>query len=220
MYKVDLHTHSEASPDGSISAEQYQKTIDSKLLDVIAITDHNRIDFAQKMHALLPDSIIVGEEIMTTAGEIIGLYLSEVIIPGQTPHETIRAIKKQGGIVYIPHPFETVRKGLHPAVLDELVEYVDIIEVCNGRALLQNKSAQSAVWARLNAKISAASSDAHGMKGLGTTYTTVQSMPNSKTLKELMDSGIPMTTRPKIRALLYPKINRLRKKRQRKGIQQ
>lgn len=212
MYKIDLHTHSVASPDGGITAEQYQRIIGSKALDVVAITDHNRIDFALDMQQKLPGAVIVGEEIMTTAGEIIGLYLTEPIKPGRTPQETIRAIKDQGGIIYIPHPFETIRKGLHPAVLDELVDYVDVIEVCNGRAFFQNKSEQAVVWTRLNAKIGAASSDAHGYQGLGSTYTTISAMPTKETLISLLDNGVPMTGRPSVRALLYPKLNRLRKK--------
>lgn len=219
MYKVDLHTHSIASPDGSITIEQYHKAISSKTLDIIAITDHNRIDFALEMQQKLPGAIIVGEEIMTTAGEIIGLYLTEVIKPGLTPQETIRAIKDQGGVVYIPHPFETVRKGLHPAVLDELVDHIDIIEICNGRAFFQNKSEQAVVWTRLNGKIGAASSDAHGFQGLGSTYTTIGTMPTKETLLGLMDNGVPMTGRPSVRALLYPKLNRLKKKVRKRGAE-
>lgn len=212
MYKLDLHTHSVASPDGSITADQYHRAIGSSLLDFIAVTDHNRIDFALELRQKMGDAIIVGEEIMTTAGEIVGLFLDTVIKPGLTPQETIKQIKEQGGIVYIPHPFETVRKGMHQSVLDEVVDHVDIIEVCNGRAFFQNKSQQSVVWARINAKIGAASSDAHGFQGLGATYTSVSEKPTRDNLLSLMSSGIPMTGRPSIRALLYPKLNRLSKK--------
>lgn len=212
MYKVDLHTHSVASPDGGITADQYQRAISTKLLDVIAVTDHNRIDFAQELQKTIGDTIIVGEEIMTTAGEIVGLFLREVVEPGLSPQETIRAIKSQGGIVYIPHPFETIRKGIHPAILDELVNHVDIIEVCNGRAFFQNKSEQVVVWTRVNNKIGAASSDAHGFRGLGSTYMSISKLPTHETLLELLGNGTVMTDRPSVRALLYPKLNRLRKK--------
>ncbi|HTE21461.1 MAG TPA: PHP domain-containing protein [Candidatus Limnocylindria bacterium] len=212
MIKVDLHTHSIASPDGGITADQYHRALSAKLLDAIAITDHNRIDFAMALKEKLGDAIIVGEEIMTTAGEVVGLFLKELIRPGLTPQETIKQIKEQDGIVYIPHPFETIRKGIHPAVLDEIVDFVDIIEICNGRAFFQNKSEQAVVWTRVNAKIGAASSDAHGFQGLGSTYTSVSEKPTRDTLLKLLDNGIPMTGRPTMRALLYPKLNRLRKK--------
>lgn len=212
MFKVDLHTHSAASPDGGITVEQFSRAIREKKVDAVAVTDHNRIDFAQELQKKLGDAVIVGEEIMTTAGEIIGLFLEKAVPAGLTPQETIKQIKDQGGLVYIPHPFETVRKGLHPAVLDELIDHVDIIEICNGRAFFQNKSEQAVVWARLNACPGAASSDAHGFQGLGSTYTSLSEIPNRNNLMSLMKNAVPMTGRPSVRALLYPKLNRLRKK--------
>jgi predicted metal-dependent phosphoesterase TrpH len=212
VYKVDLHTHSIKSHDGGISADQYHRALRSNRLDYIAITDHNRIDFALNLQAKMGEQIIVGEEIMTTTGEIVGLYLKEKIKPGLSPLETVKQIKEQGGIVYIPHPFETVRKGLHEGILDELVDYIDIVEVCNGRAFFQNRSQQAVVWARLNNKLAAASSDAHGYQGLGATYTSLIRRPTSSNILGLLDNGIPMTGRPSVRALLYPKLNRLRKK--------
>ena len=212
MYKLDLHTHSSASPDGGITAEQYAQAISTNLLDVIAITDHNHIDFAIGLQQRLGDSIIVGEEIMTTNGEIIGLYLTKLIQPGLSPLETVTQIKDQGGIVYIPHPFETVRKGLHPSVLEELIDYIDIVEVCNGRAFLQNRSAQAVIWAKLNHIIGVASSDAHGYRGLGKTYTRAKKLPTVDELISVISSSTPVTDRPGIRSLLYPKYHRIRKK--------
>lgn len=212
MYKVDLHTHSSASPDGGISSEQYVHALSTGLLDMIAITDHNRIDYAQAVQRELGDKIIVGEEVMTSAGEIIGLYLTKVVPPGLSPQETIQHIKDQGGLVYIPHPFETVRKGLHPQTLDDIHDQVDIIEVCNGRAFLQNRGAQAVVWAKLNQVQRAASSDAHGVRGLGKTYTRFVELPTQLTLVQDLINATPMTDRPTLRALLYPKYHRLRKK--------
>lgn len=216
MYRLDLHTHSSASPDGGISENQYRRALESGLLDYLAITDHNRIDFATRLRAGLGDQVIVGEEIMTTAGEIIGLYLERPIQPGLSPQETIKQIKQQGGLVYIPHPFETIRKGLHPAVLEDIYELVDIIETCNGRAFLQNRSQQAVVWARLNQVVTAASSDAHGFKGLGKTFNLIDKKPERNNLLDLLSKGTPMTDRPGLRALLYPKYNRAKKKLRRK----
>lgn len=211
-FKVDLHTHSIGSPDGGITAAEYKQALDTKLLDCVAITDHNSVDFGLQLQAELGDQIIVGEEIMTTAGEIIGLFLKKTVPPNQSPEATIEQIKAQGGIVYIPHPFETVRKGLHPATLEKLADDVDIIEVCNGRAFFQNRSEQAVVWARLNHKLTAASSDAHGYRGLGATYTAMTALPTKQNLLELMVGSTPITGRPTMRSLLYPKLNRLRKK--------
>lgn len=212
MYKIDLHTHSKASPDGGITDGQYAQALETGRLNYIAITDHNHIDFAVFMTKAYGDQIIVGEEIMTTKGEIVGLFLEQVVKPGQSPLATAKAIKHQGGIVYIPHPFETVRKGLPAAELDALVDYIDVVEVCNGRAFFQNRSQEAAVWARLNNKIAVASSDAHGKHGLGATFTTVSEKPTRQNFLSVIKTGVPITDRPGVRALLYPKYHRLRKK--------
>jgi predicted metal-dependent phosphoesterase TrpH len=211
-YKLDLHTHSIASPDGSIGLAHYKKAFDDGLLDYVAITDHDRIDYALLMQQEFGDKIIVGEEIMTQKGEIIGLFLKQAIPPELTVAETVARIKEQDGLVYIPHPFETVRKGLHPAELEAIEDLVDIIEVCNGRAFTQNRSAQALVWARLNATAGAASSDAHGLRGLGKTHMLIKEKPTRKNLVDLCKTGVPVTDRPGLRALLYPKYNRWRKR--------
>ena len=212
MFKVDLHTHSVASPDGGISAREYQEALNTNVLDAIAVTDHNTIEFALALQRELGDKIIVGEEIMTTHGEIVGLFLTELVPAGLSPLDTIRAIKDQHGLVYIPHPFETIRKGIDPQTLDEISDYVDIIEVCNGRAFTQNRSSQAVVWARLNTKESAASSDAHGFRGLGQTYCDLHDMPVRDNLLGLLNHSVLRTAHPSLRALLYPKYHRLRKR--------
>lgn len=211
-YKVDLHTHSIASPDGSLGSGHFQKAFDDRMVDYIAITDHNRIDYALLMRQEFGDRIIVGEEIMTDRGEIIGLFLTEPIAPELSLAATVAKIKEQNGLVYIPHPFETVRHGLHPADLEDIEGLVDIIEVCNGRTFAQNRAAQAVVWAKLNNTAGAASSDAHGFKGLGKTYTRISEAPTRANLVEQLLAGTPITDRPGLRALLYPKYNRLRKR--------
>ncbi len=212
MFKVDFHTHSIASPDGGITALQYEQALNSGKLDAIAITDHNTTEFALHMQQQLGDKIIVGEEIMTTRGEIIGLYLTETIPSGLSPAETIEQIKAQDGIVYVPHPFETIRSGLSPQVLEEIADKIDIIEICNGRAFLQNRSSQTVVWSRLNNVIGAASSDAHGSLGLGKTYSSLPEMPTRENLVALLSRATHHTGRPGARTLLYPKYHKLRKK--------
>lgn len=212
MYKIDLHTHSNLSPDGGITADQYEAVLKNGVLDIIAVTDHNQTDFAIGLQKRLGERIIVGEEIMTGEGEIIGLYLTRTIKPGLTPAVTVKQIKDQGGVVYIPHPFESVRKGIHPVILEKLLDDIDVIEICNGRAFLQDRSAQAVIWSKLNRVVGAASSDAHGLRGLGKTYTRVQALPNRENFAEVMSHGVPVTDRPGLMSLLYPKYNVLRKK--------
>lgn len=210
MIKVDLHTHSEASIDGGITADQYASLLDDEELDVIAITDHNRIDFALGMQkALGPDRIIVGEEIMTTKGEIIGLFLDRKIEPYQSPQATIDAIKIQNGLVYIPHPFENIRKGISEDLITALSVDIDIIEAFNGRSFSGNANANKiqSVAKRHNILI-ASSSDAHGVKGVGRTYLAFSRIPNRKDFLHLLSSAQLHYKKPPAIAYLYPKINK------------
>ncbi len=211
MIKIDLHTHSTASPDGGITAEQYRQLLADGTLDCIAITDHNTVDVALQLHQELGDKIIVGEEIDTKQGEVVGLFLTAAIAGGLELSEAIRQIRLQGGLVYLPHPFETVRKGVQKKNLEHLTDQINIVEVYNGRAAAQNKGPEAAVWARLNRKPGAASSDAHGLKGVGTAYTTISRLPSSQTLEILLEKAHLTMERPPIHSLLYPKLHRLRR---------
>lgn len=215
-YKIDLHTHSHVSPDGSIKTGDYLRMLLQGNLDAVAITDHNTIDEALELHKQLGDRIIVGEEITTTAGEIIGLFLKEAVPPGLSPSETVERIHAQGGLVYIPHPFETVRKGITPQILDRIAKHVDIIEIHNGRAVFQNRSSQAKTWSREHKVSGAAGSDSHGRVGWGKTYTVVDELPTQKNLKKLLQTAHYRHSSPGVRGILYPKFNRLRKKGKRK----
>ncbi len=79
-------------------------------------------------------------------------------------------------------------------------------------AFLQNRSQQTVVWTKINHKLSAASSDAHGYIGLGKTYTRIGAVPTRETILKLLDTGVPITSRPGLRALFSPEYNRLRKR--------
>ena len=211
MLKIDLHTHSSASPDGGITADQYRSLVDSDRFAQIAITDHNRVDLALALRKELGNVIIVGEEIMTTGGEIVGLFLKKLVEPQQSPLATVLAIKKQGGLVYIPHPFEHIRHGLSVATLDSVAKHVDIVEVRNGRRLRQNHGDQAVIWAQRHHKPQAASSDAHGLRGVGFTYTSVAEPLTPENFAKILVKGKVVFAWPPLRSLLYPKLNRLRK---------
>lgn len=212
MFKIDLHTHSEASPDGGITANQYARILEQEKLDYIAITDHDRIDFALGMQKALGDKIIVGQEITTTDGELIGLYLKERIKPHQTAFKTAQAIHAQGGLVYVPHPFETTRKGLQEVVLQKIADLVDIVEVHNGRALGQSCNIRAATWAKLHGKTGASSSDAHGVRGLGYSYSIVQEIPSRGSLVGNIKMSALASRKAPLYSFLYPTLHRTRKR--------
>ncbi|HSX05850.1 MAG TPA: PHP domain-containing protein [Candidatus Saccharimonadales bacterium] len=213
MPRIDLHTHSVASPDGNLTARDYQAMLASGRLNYIAITDHNRIDFALRLQAELGNlgtHIIVGEEITTQDGEIIGLYLRQAVPAGLSAAETARRIHQQGGLVYVPHPFETVRKGISLASLDAIADLVDIIETYNGRNL-QNRAATAQTWAAAHHKPGAASSDAHGKRGWGKTATVLPKKPSHENLVKTLQTASLDTHSTGLIGRLYPMLNRLRR---------
>ena len=212
MYKVDLHTHSEASPDGGISPEQYAKILENEKLDYIAVTDHDRVDFALGLQKALGDRIIIGEEITTTDGELVGLFLKERVEPNMSAYDTAHAIRDQGGLVYVPHPFETLRKGIQPESLETIAELVDIVEVHNGRALSGKNSIKAATWAKLHGKAGASSSDAHGYKGVGYSYSIIKEVPARGSLVSRLSMTSLAHRRAPLYTFFYPKLNRLGKK--------
>jgi len=212
MCKVDLHTHSIASPDGGLTAEAYKRMLASGRLHCVAVTDHNTIAFAKKLRAELGEGIIVGEEITTLEGEIIGLYLERRIAPGKSLGETVQLIKEQGGLVYVPHPFETGRKGLSATALAAIRADIDIIETRNGRAMLQQCSRTAHAWAAEHDIPGAASSDAHGERGWGHTYSGLSQLPTRDTLADLLRNAHFEGGLPSLQGMLYPAWNRLRKR--------
>lgn len=213
MIRIDLHTHSEASPDGGITPDEYAEILKNETVDVVAITDHDRIDFARGMQKALGEKyIIVGEEITTIDGEIIGLYLSEAIQPGLSAAATIQKIHEQGGLVYIPHPFEKIRKGIKKDTLNLILNDVDIIETNNGRALTRKHAVAAQTIAVKNKIPGCASSDAHGVAGVGHTYTTISERPTKETLLSLLSEATFAHSKPPLKTRFYPKKNRFMKK--------
>jgi predicted metal-dependent phosphoesterase TrpH len=180
-------------------------------LDYIAITDHNTLDFALAARAALGKAIIVGEEITTREGELIGLFLQSVIPGGLSSADTVIRIHSQGGLVYVPHPFETVRSGITLSALNSIAAEVDIIEVHNGRAVFQNRGAQAKAWAQARRTAGAASSDTHGWHGWGNTYSSIDRAPEADTLPDVLQAARYQSGTVGLRGLLYPTYNRLRK---------
>lgn len=215
MFKVDLHTHSKASPDGSLIAVDYRYMLENDKLDYIAVTDHNTTTQAFELQKEFGDRIIVGEEISTQQGDLVGLFLSDTIPAGLTLKEAVSHIKAQGGLVYIPHPFETVRKGLSFKDLETIVDEIDIVEGYNGRSL-QNRSESALDWAKSHDLPCAASSDAHGRLGWGVTYSTISEAPTVHNLTELLQEADYSINSTGIAGRLYPTINRQRNKRTQK----
>lgn len=138
MPRCEFHIHTDASHDSLMSDRVLLRSCKKTGVDCIAVTDHNEVKGALGLKSPFEAEgiqVIVGEEVFTSEGEIIGLWLSERIEPGMTPEETVGEIKRQGGAVYVPHPFDEKRckTVLSREALLRIAADVDCIEVHNGR---------------------------------------------------------------------------------------
>ena len=209
-YKVDLHTHSIISPDGGLREKDYADLLAKGVLDCIAITDHNETRFARVMHQTFGEKIIIGEEITTTDGEMIGLFLTQTVPSGLSAKKTAEAIHDQGGVVLIPHPFETIRKGIQRPVLEQMVEMIDVMEVFNGRGRWRGKAQEADAFAKQNNLPGVADSDAHGVLGIGKTYSMFSAIPTRTTLVSLARKGQLQKVHAPPVAYLYPMVNSIK----------
>lgn len=172
--KCDLHMHSYRSSDGNMSLDTIIQTCQRRGIDCIALTDHNQLGAALELQKVAPFAVIAGEEIKTTHGEITGLFLQEEIPGGMSPGATAEEIRRQGGVVYIPHPFDRVRKSvLARDALLEIVDLVDVIEVLNARITFKRDAMAAERFAIEHGKLMGAGSDAHVRWEIGGAYVEV-----------------------------------------------
>lgn len=158
----DLHVHSRCSPRcGYMQPEEIVKTAIKKGLDGIAVTDHNTIagGIRAKAFETRDFRVIVGSEVLTDRGEVIGLFLSEEVAPGNF-EDVVAAIRDQGGFVILPHPFDRLRStALHPQPAD--VGQIDAVEGFNARCIFQADNLTAAEFGREHNLAVVAGSDAH-----------------------------------------------------------
>ena len=170
--RVDCHLHTVASGDAVLTLEQLAGRARQTGLDVVCITDHNEISAAvAATERDLGIRIIVGEEIRTPDGDVIGLFLTERIPYVLPVAEVVGRIRDQGGLVYAPHPFDPDRSSLG-RVLPQLCAAgaVDIVEVFNAKIADQALNDRAAELAGAFSLPGAAGSDAHDAPGVGAAY--------------------------------------------------
>lgn len=161
--KVALHVHTIYSPCAETRIEDIETYCVSNEIGVVAITDHDTISGALALQAAVRElRVIIGEEIRSRDGEIVGLFLTSEIEPGLSAMETCERIKAQGGLVYVPHPFDAFKiNRLRKAALIEVLDMVDIIEIWNGKANLPVFNQFANRFAEERYKVKAVGSDAH-----------------------------------------------------------
>ncbi len=160
------------SGDSTTTPDELVQAVAECGIDVLCITDHNAIRGAVELADRLPCRVVVGEELRTHAGEIIGLFLTERVPMGIPPTEAARAIRAQGGVVYVPHPFDPMRRNMSEPALHQLAAdgLIDAVEVLNAKTSLRSLNEQAARFAEQYGLIAGAGSDAHVPLALGSAY--------------------------------------------------
>jgi len=167
LIRADFHNHTHYSPDSILSPEQFVREARRRRLTTAAITDHNTIRGALAIREAADFPVIVGEEVKSADGEILGLFLSEDVPRDLTASETIARIKDQGGIVGVPHPFDSLRSALREDVLLDLVDQIDFIEALNARMVFSRHNDQARKFASDHGLPVSAGSDAHSSWEVG-----------------------------------------------------
>jgi len=188
VLRIDLHCHSEASHDCSTPLESIPERCRQRGIHFQAITDHNQIWGAQQLKAVLDrerndggsyyPQIIIGEEISTQEGEIIGLFLQEKIEAGLTPEESIHRIVEQGGLVLLPHGFDPLKRWrLTPRALERVAHLINIVEAFNARVSRSRWNRAAADWAIARNLPMSAGSDAHTLAEIGDAWVEMARRP-------------------------------------------
>ncbi len=191
LIEVDLHMHTDHSPDCATPVEVLLKTARDRGLGAIAITDHNEVSGALEARRIAAEmggiKVIVAEEVKTAEqGEVIGLFLEEKIPRGMTMAETIAEIRRQGGLVYVPHPFDRFHSVPDYEHLLDMVEEVDILEVFNPRVALTAFNEEAERFASKYRIVPGAGSDSHVAQGLGSVRVRIHDFDGPEEFLEAM----------------------------------
>lgn len=184
---VDLHCHTSASFDSLAAPGAVVRAAASRGLTHLAITDHDRIDgallAAERAQAEVPElHVLVGQEVRTTAGDLIGVFLRETVPTDLSPKEAVAAIREQGGLVGLAHPFDRFRGSVgrgDEAALEEIAASVDWIEAWNARLIVGDGNGRAAQLAHRLGRPGVAVSDSHTSMELGVASTILTGDPST-----------------------------------------
>lgn len=183
MIKFDMHIHTCYSKDSLISLSKLSEFCQKRNIKAVAITDHNTTKGAIEFEKHTSLKVIIGEEILTKRGEITGLYLKEEIPPFLSLEETISKIREQGGLIYLPHPFDKNRKtALKISLLDPAWREIDIIEVFNSRCISQLANERAYEICKTKGLLPGAGSDAHSPWEIGNACVELEDFSSKEEL--------------------------------------
>lgn len=212
LIRADLHSHTIFSYDSMVQPDDYVRRCVRCGLSCVAVTEHNNIDGARYLREIAPFTVIIAEEIMTTEGEIIGLFLDKAVPSGLSPEETARRIKDQGGLVDIPHPFDRFRHGLGEAAMLRILPQIDIIEAFNARIRLARDNDRALRFAREHDIAIGAGTDAHSPWELCHTYVEMPSFDTPEQFLSALREGRIVGRRAPRYVLAFSAAEKLRRK--------
>lgn len=167
--KLDLHVHTHHSFDSRMTAEELGRACAERGLAGVAVTDHDAFAGAHEFREALPHLLVIpGEEVRSRQGEIIGLFLSEQVPPGLSAADTMREIRRQGGLVCLPHPFDLIKlHRLRARQILEMREHIDCLEAVNGKPRWPAANRRAQEFAAAHGFPVTAGSDAHRAEDVG-----------------------------------------------------
>lgn len=185
MLKVEFHCHTRYSKDSLTSLPALAAAARRAGLDRVIITDHNTTAGAVAAQAFDAQLFIIGEEIMTTSGELLAAFVQEPLPPGLPPQEAIRRLRRQGAFISVSHPFDIHRSGhWSPDALAEIAPLVDAIEVFNARCLDPNFNTLALAFARQHNLAGTVGSDAHAAFEVGRATLTLPNFSDADGLRQ------------------------------------
>ncbi|MGI5230171.1 PHP domain-containing protein [Actinoallomurus iriomotensis] len=200
--RVDCHLHTVHSGDAVTTVDRLAERVREERLDVVCVTDHHTLAGAHEaLSRAIGARVIVGEEIRTYAGEIIGLFLTERVPYVLPLEDAVRRIRAQGGLVYAPHPFDAARTSLGAAGLSELhaMGTLDVVEVFNAKTADEEDNRRAARFAAEHGLPAAAGSDAHDPQGIGAAYAELPDFDGPEEfLRSLTEARITGEFRPHV----------------------
>lgn len=192
--RVDCHSHTMWSGDCTTTPDELLVGVEESGIDVLCITDHNVIAGAERMVDELPCRVVIGEELRVGQGEIIGLFLTERLPTGIGLIEAAKRIRDQGGVVYIPHPFDPLRNCLRPNEIDMLVAegLVDAIEGRNSKTSLESLNRRAVEYGQQHDLKIGAGSDAHVPQALGAGFMVMPDFDGPEQFLAALGEGHPV----------------------------
>jgi predicted metal-dependent phosphoesterase TrpH len=187
MISLETHCHTHASKDSLTRPADLITVARHKGIDRVVITDHNSIAGAREAQAMDPELIIIGEEIMTTKGEILAAFVQEEIPARLSPQETIKLLKEQGAFISVSHPFDELREGgwMENDLL-EILPLVDAIEVYNSRCMFPRFNHRAREFAEKHNLAATVGSDAHAAFEVGRSLLLLDQFTGAEGLRKVV----------------------------------